>query len=162
MRFGKTEAEKAMKEQEKIVLKICGIKKFAFFPVRLKDGTYVWMEYYYSYYHGAVAVDGSLYLYGGGYSSSDECGGDWTDAHDNYLDLDFRHINFQQKTKQVDYDRWINEIEIQEDLEIRATGILFRAHGYGKTQTQTAEEHHFAYKRVKQEMLKERNIANVF
>lgn len=65
MIFGKNNATKYEIEQTKIRSKINGVKKWALFPVRLKDGYWVWLEHYYAYYHGRVDVKGRYFLWFG-------------------------------------------------------------------------------------------------
>lgn len=52
MIYGKTFEEQELIDQEIIKNKINGIKRFAWFPVSLKTGKMLWLQYYYRYYHG--------------------------------------------------------------------------------------------------------------
>lgn len=49
MRFGKTAKQQWDDAFNKDLDAIQGIHKFAFFPVRLQDGAYIWLDYFYEY-----------------------------------------------------------------------------------------------------------------
>lgn len=50
MRYGKSTAEKVKEYQNWLEAAKVGYKHFAWWPVRLTDGTYVWLEYVWAYY----------------------------------------------------------------------------------------------------------------
>ena len=95
MIFGKSKEEKKSIKQAHIKNKIFnGISKFAYFPVCLENGKYIWLEFYYSYYIGGKNNDGDYFiLYSSGYSS------DYSELYRNYTYRDNLHINFQGKPK---------------------------------------------------------------
>lgn len=62
MIFGQTTEQINADNVKKNLHKIFGVRKFAFFPVMLEDGRYLWLEYYYQslpfcYNHSTLKVD---------------------------------------------------------------------------------------------------------
>lgn len=49
MLFGKTDEQKAKAHQEELFRLGSGVKRFAFLPVKLHDGRYVWLRTYWEY-----------------------------------------------------------------------------------------------------------------
>jgi hypothetical protein len=65
MIFGKSYKEKKRAEQEDIKAKINGVEEFAWLPVRLANGKWIWLQKYYAYYHGGVYENGQYFIWSG-------------------------------------------------------------------------------------------------
>jgi len=52
MRYGTLKTDKRSSEQKKILSMIKGVRQYALTPVKLADGTSVWLEHYWQYYNG--------------------------------------------------------------------------------------------------------------
>jgi hypothetical protein len=89
MIFGKTNKAKKDIEQAKLREMIRGEKKFALFPAKLKDGSYIWLDYYYSYYFGGVDQNGELFLWHISSDSNSVC-------HNNHASKNIRHIRMTE------------------------------------------------------------------
>jgi len=63
MIFCLTNKDMYINEQLSIRAKIYGVRKFALFPTNLKSRQWIWLDYYWSYYHGGMNEDGSLFLW---------------------------------------------------------------------------------------------------
>lgn len=91
IKFGKTNEEKRelkikefYKNQEKIERLMNGVKKFAWFPVKIDTGEYVWLTKYYQYYSAYRSLTGNIVL----------CTEDDKPIIRNYLDEDSKYIGF--------------------------------------------------------------------
>lgn len=95
MIFGKT--TEAIEEAKQVEIKACiqGRKEFAWFPVKLKSGRYIWLEHYYAYYHGGHKSDGKLFLW----SISPDTYCPIFDAYTNKNDLYIRSRDVKLKSK---------------------------------------------------------------
>ena len=67
IKFGKTNEEKRelkikkfYKDQEKLKRLMNGVKKFAWFPVKIDTGEYVWLTTYYQYYSAYKSLTGNI------------------------------------------------------------------------------------------------------
>ncbi len=49
MKFGKSTAQRAAERQARVYKETIGVKRFAFLPVKLHDGRYVWLQTYWRY-----------------------------------------------------------------------------------------------------------------
>jgi hypothetical protein len=65
MVFGKTSEELYRLEQQKIIRRILGVKKFAWLPTRLWVGSYVWLSSYWEYCRGGREDNGNFFLWSG-------------------------------------------------------------------------------------------------
>lgn len=63
MIFGLTKEQRNRAEQEDILRKILGVKKFALFPIKLESGLWAWLETVWLYYDGGKREDGTLFLW---------------------------------------------------------------------------------------------------
>ena len=55
IKFGKTHEEALVLKQEAIRKKIYGVEKYAWYPVRIVSGEWIWFTKYFSYYTGGVS-----------------------------------------------------------------------------------------------------------
>ena len=69
IRFGKTDEERLalktkayQKEQERRRRLMNGVKKFAWFPIKINTGEYVWLATYYQYYSAHSLYKGNIVL----------------------------------------------------------------------------------------------------
>lgn len=51
MILGKTTAQKLAEKNAKIMRLLKGVSKYAWYPVKLDTGQWIWFDYYYAYYH---------------------------------------------------------------------------------------------------------------
>ena len=51
MIFGKTDSQKLAERNAKILRKAKGVSKYAWYPVKVDNGQWIWLEFYYAYYH---------------------------------------------------------------------------------------------------------------
>lgn len=54
MIFGKTYERQRQEESEKAKKRIFGIKKFAWYPVQLRSGNFIFCDWYYEYSSGSL------------------------------------------------------------------------------------------------------------
>lgn len=89
MIFGMTHEQRIIANSEKAKPYIKGIRRFAYWPVELQDGRYVWLEPYWQYTMGTWSEDGGFRHY----PKYEEGGGTHTinylDQSDDYIALDF-------------------------------------------------------------------------
>lgn len=52
IKFGKIYIKRYKKEKDKIIGMIYGVEKYAWLPIRLKNGKWFWLGKYYKYYDG--------------------------------------------------------------------------------------------------------------
>lgn len=63
MIFGKTELEKKKAEQDSIIAKINGVKRFLWLPEMLDNGKWGWLCNVTSYYKAGKNANGNLFLW---------------------------------------------------------------------------------------------------
>ena len=90
MRFGILNKDKMLENQTEIANMILGVKKFAYLPISLADGRYLWWEYYWAYYRGGKQLDGELFIWSG--ASDTYC-----PINTRYEDPSVEHIDFNIK-----------------------------------------------------------------
>ena len=85
MLFGKSAEEYNKAEQEEILAKSHGVERFAYLPVRLTNGRYVWWQKYFAYYHAGRDSHNQLFLW----SSSPDT---YSPYYKAYLERDEAHV----------------------------------------------------------------------
>jgi hypothetical protein len=110
-KFGKTNIEKYYIRKNKIERMIHGIKKYAWFPIKIETGEYIWLTTYYKYYRGMIRTFA--------YQKSDDSKKISTD-----LEIDSKIFNFLTKDEKniniiIFYLDSYKKINYSEYLELR-------------------------------------------
>ena len=84
MIFGKSNEQDNATKQTKIKAMIGGMREYAWLPVKLANGRWVWLEHYYAYYHGGTNEDGTYFLWSASRDS-------YSPYSNNHLNPDFKH-----------------------------------------------------------------------